>query len=194
VSVLSLSIPVVAMAALLSTQAAPAPAVSSETLDVVVTITASGQAKGSVTVPMTIQIERYTPEHWRTQMTDGLKQQGGYPGFLRALRQAPRAGGLEVGGQKYVIRWAHQEPGPAGRTLTFVTDAPVYFVGSGRRGAKPTAGYEVAAIKLTMDGKGQGEGTMAAAARVKPDGTGGVIVDNYAEAPMTLVAAVRAPR
>jgi len=180
------------MAALALLLAAPPPA--PEAYDVVGKVSAKGgAATGAVTVPMIIQIDRYTPEHERTKMSDGLKY-GGYPGFLKALREAPGVGSLEVAGEKFVIRWAREVPTATGRTLSFVTDSPVFFVGSGRRGAKPTAGYEVAVIQLTVDKAGKGQGTMAAAARVKPGGDTGVRLDSYADTPIALTATLRAPQ
>jgi len=166
-----------------------------EVLDVVATITpagsaSGGRASGGITVPMVITIDRYSPERARNSMTDALKFRG-YPGFLEALRAAPRAGAVEAAGQSFVIRWARQVDAAAGRTISIVTDTPVYFVGGGRRGAKPTAGYEVAVAQLTLDKAGHGTGTMAAAARVKPGGETGVRIDDYAETPVTLKATVR---
>jgi hypothetical protein len=169
-----------------------APQTGPEAFDLVGTVAPkAGAATGAVTVPMIIQIDRYTPEHERTKMTDGLRY-GGYPGFLNALREAPAAGSLEVAGEKFVIRWARDVPTATGRTLSFVTDSPVFFVGGGRRGAKPTAGYEVAVVQLTLDKTGHGQGTMAAAARVKPGGETGVRIDSYAETPVKLTASLRA--
>jgi len=166
-----------------------------EVLDVVATITpagsaSGGRASGGITVPMVITIDRYSPERARNSMTDALKFRG-YPGFLEALRAAPRAGSVEAAGQSFVIRWARQVDAAAGRTISIVTDTPVYFVGGGRRGAKPTAGYEVAVAQLTLDKSGHGTGTMAAAARVKPGGETGVRIDDYAETPVKLAATVR---
>jgi hypothetical protein len=166
-----------------------------EVLDIVATITpagsaSGGRASGGITVPMVITIDRYSPERARNSMTDALKFRG-YPGFLEALRAAPRAGSVDVAGQSFVIRWARQVDASAGRNVSIVTDTPVYFVGSGRRGAKPTAGYEVAVAQLTLDKSGHGTGTMAAAARVKPGGETGVRIDDYAEKPVTLAATVR---
>jgi len=166
-----------------------------EVLDVVATITpagsaSGGRASGAITVPMVITIDRYSPERARNSMTDALKFRG-YPGFLEALRAAPRAGSVEAAGQSFVIRWARQVDAAAGRTISIVTDTPVYFVGGGRRGAKPTAGYEVAVALLTLDKSGHGTGTMAAAARVKPGGETGVRIDDYAETPVKLAATVR---
>ena len=148
---------------------------------------------GSAAATIRIQIDRYTPEHARTTMTDGLKYNG-YPGFLRALRDAPPAGTLTVAGQEFKIRWARQVPNEKGRTISLVTDKPVFFIGMQRKDAPPTAGYEVAVVQLVFDSAGKGTGTMAAAARVKRDGETGVKLDTYADNPLTLTATVRSGR
>lgn len=170
-----------------------APQAGPEAFDLVGKVVGKGgnAATGAITVPMVIQIDRYTPEHERTKMTDGLKY-GGYPGFLNKLREAPAAGSLEVAGDKFVIRWARDVATDKGRTLTFVTETPVFFVGAGKKDAKPTAGYEVAVLELTLDKTGKGTGRMAAAARVKPGGETGVRIDVYADALVTLTATARA--
>ena len=170
------------------------PQTGPETFDVIAKALPKGAAaSGAITVPMTIQVDRYTPEHARTTMTDALKYSG-YPGFLRALRDAPLVGTLSVAGQDFKIRWAREVPSETGRTISIVTDAPVFFVGSGRKGAPSTAGYEVAVVQLVLDKAGKGTGTMAAAARVKPGGETGVRIDTYAENPLTLTATVRSAR
>ena len=170
--------------------AAPA-APMSETFHLNATATPK-EGSGSVTVPVTIRIERYTREHSRVTMTDALEH-GGYPNFVRALRAAPVAGTLTMTGRTFSIRWAHQEPREGGRTITIVTDKPVFFIGVGHEDAKSTAGYEVAVVKLEVDASGGGDGIMAAAARVKPGGEGAVRIDDYAETPikLTVVPAAR---
>jgi len=168
--------------------APPPPA--AETFDLTATASAGPSAVGTLTVPIVVQVDRYTPAHARTTMTDALKYQG-YPGFLNALREAPIAGSLTIGDQKWVIRWARQQPNESGRIISIVTDKPVAFVGGGRTDAKPKAGYEVAVAQFTLDKSGHGTGTMAAAARVKPGGETGVRIDDYAETPVKLTAAVR---
>jgi hypothetical protein len=184
---------VTVLALILSTAIVAVVRAGPETFDVKATLVAPPPAVGTVVVPLTIQIDRYTPEHARVTMTDALKH-GGYSGFLRALREAPPAGHLDVAGRKITIRWAREVATDTGRTVSFVTDAPVYFVGGARRGAKPTAGYEVGVLLLTLSNSGSGEGTLAAAARVKPGGETGVRIDDYAEAPVKLMAVVRAPK
>ena len=46
-------------------------------------------------------------------------------------------------------------------------------------------------MRLTVDEIGLGTGTMAAAARVKPDGSGGVVVEDYADEPIKLTFVTR---
>ena len=172
-------------------QAPPPPA--AETFDLTATASAGPGAVGTLTVPMVLQIDRYTPAHARTTMTDALKH-AGYSGFLNALREAPIAGSLTIGDQKWTVRWARQLPSASGRVISIVTDKPVAFVGGGKTDAKSRAGYEVAVAQFTIDASGKGTGTMAAAARVKPGGETGVRIDDYAEKPVTLTAAVRAQK
>jgi hypothetical protein len=170
---------------------APAQPLGPETFDAKVTLEAPPPAVGTVMVPVTIQIDRYTPEHARTTMSDALKHNG-YPGFLRALREAPPAGHVDINGRKVTIRWARQVPDETGRQFSFVTDQPIYFVGGALKNAKPKAGYEVGVILMHLDKAGKGDGTIAAAARVKPYEVTGVQLDDYAEKPVKLTAAVRA--
>ena len=169
------------------------PPLPSEIFDVTATASAGPGAVGTLTVPMVVTIDRYTPAHARTTMTDALKH-GGYSGFLNALRDAPIAGSLSIGDQSWTIRWARQVPSESGRVISIVTDKPVAFVGGGRTDAKPRAGYEVAVAQFTVDRSGKGTGTMAAAARVKPGGETGVRIDDYAEKPVALTASARAQK
>jgi hypothetical protein len=157
------------------------------------TFIANAQAKaggGVGAAIIEIHIERYTPDADRTSVETALKT-GGYPGFVTALRNAPDVGYVEVGGQKFTIRWARERESKKGRTIVVVTDKPVFFVGGGRADAKPRAGYEVAVVQLDMDLAGIGSGIMAAAARVKPGTDGGVQIDDYAEQPIKLISVTR---
>jgi hypothetical protein len=139
---------------------------------------------------VTIEVDQYTPESDLKTMEQALEN-GGSAGFVEALRRAPVAGRFRLGDQTFRIRWARQRPTPSGRVITLVTDAPVYFVGGGVPGAKPRAGFDVAIVQLTMDAAGVGEGTLAAAARVKRGGSTGVEVEDYAAEPIKLVSVFR---
>ena len=64
-------------------------------------------------------------------MTNALKT-GGYPALLTAVRSAPAVGTVTIGKDTYTIRWAReQRSGENKRTISIVTDKPMYFVGGG---------------------------------------------------------------
>ena len=151
---------------------------------------ATSAAGASAGATLTIDVRRYTPDAERTAVETALKG-GGYPAFLTALRKAPEVGTVGMGTQKWSIRWAREQTTASGRTIVFVTDQPMFFVGGARVNAKPRAGYEVGLIRLQVDSAGMGKGEMAAAARVKPGGETGVQVDDYAEQPITLTGVAR---
>ena len=153
------------------------------------TFTANAQVVGSnagSAAQVTIQINQYTSEKNRTTIQEALKV-GGYQGFLPALRSAPEVGYVEMNGRKVTARWARQQTTEKGRTISIVTDAPMFFVGGGNVDAKPRAGFDVAIIQLNVDQIGLGTGSFAPAARVRPGGPTGVEVDDYAETPVKLV-------
>jgi hypothetical protein len=140
--------------------------------------------------PLKIQVDSYTKDKDRSVLEETLRT-GGYPGFLAALRKAPVVGYVETGNAKFSIRWARAVAAGTGRTISIVTDAPIYFVGGGAPDAKPRDGYELAVLQLKMDSAGMGEGSMAAAAKVKPGGPTGVSIDQYADQPIKLISVRR---
>lgn len=158
--------------------------------------TATAQAKTSTAAAsgtLEVRVSRYTPDFDRKVVEEALRL-GGYPRFVTAVRNAPDVGQLVLaGGQPYVIRYAREKVEGGGRTILVVTDRPVLFLGSSRADAKPRAGYEVALVQIQVDANGRGKGTMAAAARVRPDGEGGVLLDDYAEQPIELTNVTRKP-
>ncbi len=160
------------------------------------TFNAMAQAKnasGAISGTLEVRVSRYTPDFDRKTVEEALRL-GGYPRFLTALRNAPEVGQLLLGGsQPYAIRYARLKVEAGKRTITVVTDKPVFFVAAGRSDAKPRAGYEVAVVQIQLDGSGPGVGTMAGAARVRPDGDGGVLLDDYADAPIELTNVTRKP-
>lgn len=159
-----------------------------ETFSANAQVTKPGAGGSAATIQ--IHIERYTPDADRTMVETALKT-GGYASFVTALRKAPDVGYVQLGDQKTAIRWARQTKTDKGRTIVVVTDKPVFYVGGGSPDAKPRTGYDVAVIQMNVDDVGLGEGSMAAAARVKPGGPAGVQIDDYAEAPIKLVTVTR---
>lgn len=150
---------------------------------------ATANVKGetaSLTATVDVHIRRYTPNFDRTAVENGLKH-GGYSGFVAALRKAPVVGQVTLAKRETPIRYAREQTTEKGRTITLVTDKPVFFIGGGAADPQSRAGFEVAVLVLRVDTKGTGDGLLVAAARVKPGGEEGtVVVDDYAEAPITL--------
>jgi hypothetical protein len=149
-------------------------------------------AAGAAAARITIQIDRYHSANELKTMTDAMTY-GGYPAFVQAMRKAPAVGYVEIGDVKVALRWARELTNEKkGRTISLVTERPVYFIGGGKADAKPRAGFELAVIQLNVDEFGLGSGTMAAAAKVKkdPDGTG-VLIEDYAEEPIKLTSVHR---
>jgi len=138
----------------------------------------------------TVQIDQYTPEAVLKAMQQAL-QSGGSAGFVAALKKAPVAGHLKTGDKTFTIRWARLVETPKGRVISIVTDAPVYFVGAGLPGAQARAGFDVAVAQMNIDTAGLGDGTIALAAHVKPDGKGGVAIQDYAAEPVKLVSIMK---
>jgi hypothetical protein len=152
------------------------------------TLTATGKlegAGGAVETTVTIHVERLMSDSDYESVANGLRY-GGYPKFLDALRQLPVVGRLEVGQQKADLKYARVTTTEKGERLVVGADRPIYFLGAGRPGAKPKEGYETAFVQLEIDRQGQGSGTIAAAARVKPGGGGAVVVDDYADSPIRI--------
>jgi hypothetical protein len=141
-------------------------------------------------VYLDIHVQKYTADKDREAVLAAL-QTGGAAAFVDAVRKAPVAGQIQIGKQTFTIRWAREVRDDKGRTITLVTEKPVYFVGAGLPGAKSRAGYDVAVVQLKMDPAGVGEGVMAAAAKVKPGEPTGVQVDDYGSEPIKLLSVTR---
>ena len=158
--------------------------------------TGTAQAKSAnatASGTLVVRLRRVTPEFDRKSVETALKE-GGYPRFLTAIRNAPEVGQVVLaGGKPYAIRYARERADAGGRVIVLVTDKPIYFVGGGRADAVPRTGFEVAVIELRMNANGAGTGSMAGAARVRPDGDGGVLLDDYADELIALSGITRKP-
>ena len=138
----------------------------------------------AVTSRMMVRVERLMEESRRKRVTDALTYSG-YANFLTALRALPPIGAIELQARTVEIRYAHEQPEATGRRLVLVADRPLFFLGGDP--AKPRAGYELTIVELRFDAQGAITGTMAGAARVKPS-PAGLVLDDFAEAPVSLVA------
>ena len=152
------------------------------------TLTLDAQAKaGATTVSsvLTIHVEQAIPAFRRTKLIDALKI-GGYPEFLKTLRALPPIGTIKTETREVELKYTHEEMTSTGRRLVLVADRPLFFLN--RDADKKKAGYELTMVELRFDGADPVTGTMTGAARVRPSpqGDGGVVLDDYAEAPVQL--------
>lgn len=173
---------------------APSLAAQHKPGDVPVDFSASAQgvgALGAVATTLKIHVDRYTADRDRTSLVAALKRDG-YQAFLPAFRKVPVIGYVQIKDQKWNLRWASQQTRDVGQTVMVATDQPMFFLGGGGVNPKPRAGYELAVIRLELDTIGMGSGTLAAAARVKPNADAtGVEIDDYAEEPLKLTSVTR---
>ena len=147
-------------------------------------------AGGAAATTIKIRIDRYTPDAEREAVVQALKQ-GGYQGFVTALKKAPVVGAVTMGDTTFDIRWARATPNKNNRSIVLVTDKPMFFVGAGRPDAKPREGFDVGVISFEVDSVGMGfNGKMAAAAKVKP-GANGPEVSDYADKMIDLKTVMR---
>jgi len=143
----------------------------------------------TVASSVTVRVDRLMEENRRKRVTDALKYSG-YGNFLTALRALPPIGAIGLDARTVEIRYAIERQEATGRRLVLVADRPLFFLRDER--VKTRAGYELTIVELRFDAQGGVTGTMAGAARVKPS-PGGVVLDDYAEAPVRLSARVTRP-
>jgi hypothetical protein len=156
--------------------------------------TGTAEAKnenGAVSGKLVVTLRRLTPEFDRQSVETSLKE-GGYPRFLTAIRKAPQVGEVVLAGSKpYRIRYARERVDGGNRVLLLVTEKPIYYLGGAKADEANRAGFWVGVIEIRIDASGTGSGSMAAAARVRPDGAGGVILDDFADELIKLTAITR---
>jgi hypothetical protein len=150
--------------------------------------TFSAQVKVSdettVTSQVRVKVDNAMLESRRVRATDAL-QHGGYANFVNVLRTLPPVGTIALPKREVQIRYARETTDQGVTRLVLIADRPLVFLKTEEE--KPRAGYELTLMELRIDAKGGVIGaTMTGAARVKPSPDGGVILDEYAEAPITL--------
>jgi hypothetical protein len=92
----------------------------------------------------------------------------------------PEAGSIEFGGQTHPFRFAAARSLGGGTMLyTLGCDHPLVFIGADGKRAEPREGYDFALLDLTIDATGAGEGSVAAAAKLKIGPEGGLVVDDF---------------
>ena len=65
------------------------------------------------------------------------------------------------------------------RLVTIASTQPLFFLGENATVEKGKEGYDCAILDLTLDGAGKGDGTLAAAAKLKISPVGALVIQNY---------------
>ncbi len=144
----------------------------------------------TVTSTLTIHVDRLMDEGNRARVTDALKHSG-YASFLNALRPLAPLGTVQLEERSVSFRYAREQQDDKGRRLTLVSDRPLFFLGGDPK--KTREGYDLTIVDVHLDAQGGVSGTMAGAARVKPAADGGVVLDDFAQAPVQLTGRVSRP-
>jgi hypothetical protein len=136
---------------------------------------------GVAPATLMIQLTGYTSDQDRKTMADALKYRG-FIGFRPVFGKAPVVGTIQLRERKWNIRWASQQTEGENRKITLATDQAMFFVGGSRSDAKPREGYDMAVLVFSIDKAGVGSGTIALAARVRPNADGSsFILDDYSQ-------------
>ena len=143
-------------------------------------------AAGAAATALTVQFDKYSTDEERERLMKEFTT-GGAGALKAALGKSPQAGYVQVGDKKWAIRYARQQDSSNGRNLVAVLDQPLFFLGGGQVNAKPREGYDFAVVQFTVDSAGLGQGSVAAAAKLKAGGPAGLEVEDYADEPIKLV-------
>jgi hypothetical protein len=169
---------VVVAAAAVTAASVGATVAAAETFTATASVKAAGGA--SATAPVTIVIDRTTPDAEADRIRSAFTS-GGLPALRKALTGLKPTGSVRVGQTKTATRITLERTTEKGRLITIVTDEPIVFLGAGVAGAKPKAGYELAVIDIEVDAAGNGTGTIAPAAKVDLKGSAFVVADYASE-------------
>jgi len=140
----------------------------------------------TVTSTVTIKVNRLMEPSRRDRVINGLKANG-YQGFMDALRPLPAVGSIATQSNEVLLRYAWETEVEGKTRLIVVSDKPLFFLSGDSSKAK--AGFELTVVELIFDAKGGATGTMAGAARVKPAPDTGIVLQDYAAAPVQLTVA-----
>jgi hypothetical protein len=150
-----------------------------ESFTATATVKTAGGAKA--TAPVTIRIDRKTPELEEDRLVAAFRS-GGPAGLREALVGVPPTGSVQLAdGAPIPARITIERPTDQGRLIIIVTDQPLLFLGAGVPGAKAKDGYEVAVIDLEIADTGAGSGTLAPAAKVTLKGSAFAVEDYTSE-------------
>lgn len=161
---------------------------ASETFKATATMTTAAGSK--VTAPISVTVERTTPQREADTLVAAFKS-GGAAGLRKALEALPSTGSIQIGGSPAARTYFTLErTTDKGRLLTIMTDKPILFAGAGLPNAKPKAGYDFALLDLEVGSAGIISGTLAPAARITIK-NGAFVVEDYSSESIRITPGTR---
>lgn len=142
-------------------------------------------AKITKSAPVAFQIEHFISDADRDRIMAVVKRHKTTE-IHDALAAMPDIGFVDMGGTKTPIKFAYARPANDGRLITLVTGKAILHIGSDVPDAKPKDGYDLAFALLILDGKGQGNGELAPATKIKMDANGAIVTEDYGPATVHL--------
>ena len=151
--------------------------------------TIAAQAKATdgattITSTITIQINRLVEPSRRARLLKGMDQNG-YQGLMDVMRPLPIIGKISTQRASVDVKYAWETPAQGKTRLIVVADKPLFFLPGDEPKARP--GYQLTVVQLLLDDRGAGTGMIAGAARVKRAAEEGIILEDYATAPVDLI-------
>jgi hypothetical protein len=147
------------------------------------TITATARAKNAagveITAPVSVVITKYSSDAERDALLAAVKS-GGTESARKVLEKRAKIGSVKVGSSEVAVQHAYARNVGDGRLITVVTNSPIVFIGAGKPGAKPTAGFDLGLLILEVNKSGPGKGELVPAAKVKANADGAIVTDDYA--------------
>ncbi len=139
----------------------------------------------SLSAPVTIDVTGWTSDAERTRLAGVLKS-GGHTALQKQLAAMKTLGTITLGKTPYDAKYAYAMTSSEGRIITVVTATPIFFIGAGAPGAKPTAGHDFGVVTIEVNDAGSGTGTLTPAASVKTSDSGAIVVQDYSVELVTL--------
>jgi hypothetical protein len=139
---------------------------------------------GTGLTPVTIRIERWTPDEENERLLGVLREKGQDP-FLRALLDVKPVGSIQAPASlRYDFFYAREGKGDGGgRKIMLITDRPMRF--AERVSGSRSKDYPFTVIELRLDKDGKGDGTLAQMVQLRLVGNF-LGIENLATGPMKL--------
>jgi hypothetical protein len=162
--------------------------------DQVQTITASAAVKSAggvgATAPLTVTVRKLTTDAERDELMAALKA-GGTPSARALLVTRGDVGTVQLGGRQTAIKYAYARDTGSGQLMTVVTAEPIVFLGGGLPDAKSKAGYDLGLVLLEYAGSAPGHGELVPATKIRVDGQGAIVTEDYSADVVKLTNVVR---